>query len=370
MVKYQQAVALGSRDLAQFTAQNFQILLYCNLYNIAVECQNTAEARAVLVALGEYMSINGVTVAGCDCGCGQSTTNSTEPTVIYPLYNSAVYNSATELARGIIELATQAESNAGVDDTRAITPLKLKVSLDNRAATETVIGLAEIATQAESEAAASEGTITNIDHTRILTPRGWRWAWNKALTLAWAFAEKISFSKGINLVSSAFPLIDGDLTFNSNRYYGKISGNVVTIITNESAAAEGTRGVAEIATQVETNAGTNDTKIVTPLKQQKRLYDSANTATGATSVTLNTINGKAIFTDSCAEAPSWVDYVINNSLINSSSLVAVNVQSDSGSAYASLVSVHCGTGAITIAINDGFTATPGFPIVTFQILNP
>jgi hypothetical protein len=129
MVKYQQAVALGSRDLAQFTQQNFQILLYCNLYNIAIECQDTAEARAILVALGEYMSVSGVTVAGCDCGCGQSATNSTEPTVIYPLYNSAVYNSATELAKGIAELATQSETNAGTDDERIVTPLKLQKRL-------------------------------------------------------------------------------------------------------------------------------------------------------------------------------------------------------------------------------------------------
>jgi uncharacterized protein YerC len=143
-VKYQQAVALGSRDLAQFTAQNFQILIYCNLYNIAVECQNTTEARAILVALGEYMSTSGVTVAGCDCGCGQSSTNSTEPTVIYPLYNSAVYNSATELARGIAELATQAETNAGTDDTRIVTPLKLQRRLYDSANTTTGVASATL----------------------------------------------------------------------------------------------------------------------------------------------------------------------------------------------------------------------------------
>lgn len=129
MIKYQQAVALGSRELAQFTAQNFQILLYCNLYNIAIQCQDTAESRAILVALGEYMSISGVTVAGCDCGCGQSSTNSTEPTIIYPLYNSAVYNNATETARGIAELATQTETNTGTDDTKIVTPLKLQKRL-------------------------------------------------------------------------------------------------------------------------------------------------------------------------------------------------------------------------------------------------
>lgn len=162
MIKYQQAVAKGGRELANFTAQNFQILLYCNLYNIAIQCQDTAEARAILVALGEYMSTSGVTVAGCDCGCGQSSTNTNQPTVIYPLYNSAVYNSATELARGIIELATLSEASAGTDQERAITPYSLKHVLDSRVATESQTGLAEIATQAETDAGTND--------TRIVTP--------------------------------------------------------------------------------------------------------------------------------------------------------------------------------------------------------
>lgn len=37
--------------------------------------------------------------------------------------------SATESAQGLIELATTAETQAGTDDTRAITPLKLFNSL-------------------------------------------------------------------------------------------------------------------------------------------------------------------------------------------------------------------------------------------------
>jgi hypothetical protein len=115
---------------------------------------------------------------------------------------------ATETVPGIAELATQAETNAGTDDTKIVTPLKLDTLLDARivAASETAAGIAELATQAETNA----GT----DDTRIVTPL-------KLDTL--------------------------------------LDARIV-------AATETAAGIAEIATQVETDAGTDDTRIVTPLK--------------------------------------------------------------------------------------------------------
>ena len=69
---------------------------------------------------------------------------------------------ATEIIAGIAEIATQAEVNAGADDLRMITALKLKLLLDGRNATEVLTGLAEIATQAEVN--------TGGDDNRIVTP--------------------------------------------------------------------------------------------------------------------------------------------------------------------------------------------------------
>jgi hypothetical protein len=65
---------------------------------------------------------------------------------------------ASETFAGVIEIADTTETNAGTDDTRAVTPLKLA----GRTATEGRTGIAEIATNAE--------TNTGTDDTRIVTP--------------------------------------------------------------------------------------------------------------------------------------------------------------------------------------------------------
>ncbi|HUT86403.1 MAG TPA: hypothetical protein VMW66_06185 [Elusimicrobiales bacterium] len=67
---------------------------------------------------------------------------------------------ATTLVKGQIELATNAETQAGTDAERAITPL----ALSSRSTTTTRTGIAELATQAEAEAGA--------DNERITTPLG------------------------------------------------------------------------------------------------------------------------------------------------------------------------------------------------------
>lgn len=97
--------------------------------------------------------------------------------------------------------------------------------------------------------------------------------------------------------------------------------------------------------------------------------NTANTATGVTSVTINKINGVARFTQVCANAPSWTEYIIYNNLVATDSLISVWVQSTAPSTITLFLSATAGTGQITVSINDGGSGSPSAPIVMFEILN-
>lgn len=144
--------------------------------------------------------------------------------------------SATETRSGLVELATDAETQTGTDTARAITPANLSA----RSATETTSGIAEIATQTETD--------TGTDDNRIVTPL-------KAAT---------------RFLAKAGGTLTGFLTLHANPTSAM---HAVTkqyadglVVGGASPASETVAGIAEIATQVETDAGTDDTRIVTPLK--------------------------------------------------------------------------------------------------------
>tara|TARA_R110000868_G_scaffold36571_1_gene129741 strand:- start:893 stop:2962 length:2070 start_codon:yes stop_codon:yes gene_type:complete len=378
-VQYQEAVAQGSRQISQFQQQNFQILIYCNLYNLAVECQHTTEARAILVALSEYMNTNGVTVMGCSCGCGNTSNNSTEPTVIYPLYNTAVYNSATEIAEGIIQLATQAETDAGLndtkaitplklanyigfllpiasetiagiieiatqletitgtDDTKAITPLKLKQGIASTIATTTSAGIAEIADQTESEYAASAVLAVQADNTKILTPRGWRYAWDKAKLLAQSFNGLVAFQKGIQLGLNSTPINEGELWYQDFSFKGYIEGpGPVTLVTDLS------------------------------------LFDPTNTATSASNITLNEKNGTLVYTFILATNTA-ATFILQNTLITVDSVILYSVHYENTNQAVIIVPTYSifSDGVLYFNVkNIGNQTSTGTIKINFTILNP
>ena len=228
-----------------------------------------------------------------------------------------LYNrSASTSRRGVVELATQSETDTGTSTVRAIVPATLASRLLSftRNATETVNGFAELATQTEADA----GT----DDSRIITPKK---LWS-ILTAKFArIDERPTFDEGIN--TGGKPIIysgsgtnvdhiwyhDGDNEFhlvadreegavgNANLKIGGIqltSGVKVTGVSDSATstskttlassyavdvarddgtrqATETQRGQAEIATQAETDAGTDHTRMVTPKTLASRLTSLA-----------------------------------------------------------------------------------------------
>ena len=131
---------------------------------------------------------------------------------------------------GLIEIATQTETDAGTDYTRAVTPK----TLNDRNATQTLTGIARIGTQVEFDA----GLLDNV----ISTP----------LKVKTRFDDTARTS-----VSAASGLIETGTLWN---HY--------TLDIQEASNTQ--RGTARLATQTEVNAGTDDKTIITPLKLQAK----------------------------------------------------------------------------------------------------
>jgi hypothetical protein len=253
-------------------------------------------------------------------------------------------------------------------------------------ATEFNMGAALLTSQADAELAATESVVANIDHTKIITPRGWRWAWNKALTLAWAFAEKISFSKGINLLNSSTPTANGDVTFNNTQYYGRINNSVVTFITNASAASEFDRGVLLLASTTDANnAGDlsinistlNDTKAMTPKKWRQAynnsVFNAANVSIGTSPRFINTTSGVATFTNILASGAAST-FILQNTLVTTSSIIQYSVKYENSNQAIPIVSSYSidpAGGIIRFNVNNiGNQSTNADIAIAFTILNP
>ena len=134
---------------------------------------------------------------------------------------------ATETAAGISQVATQIEVDSGIDDTKIVTPKKLKGY--NKQATETSAGTAQIATQSEVD----EGD----DDRKIVT------------------SKKLK------------EMLDSVLTIFATNYVN------LTQLATESLA-----GIIKISTTAQVIAGTDDTTAVSPRKL-KELYAAGSSKT-------------------------------------------------------------------------------------------
>lgn len=179
---------------------------------------------------------------------------------IAKIVQNGAAGSASEAAAGILKLSTSSLVIAGIDDSTAVTPLKLAKKLASylTQATENIFGWAKVATQATTNAGTDDAT--------IVTPK----------KLATWFAANVSQATEL-LAGLAKIATTGQVTA------GTDDATIVTPLklsqriaaTAPVAASELISGVIRLASQTQANAGSDDATAVTP----KKLRAAANTCT-------------------------------------------------------------------------------------------
>lgn len=95
---------------------------------------------------------------------GTDTTRATTPANIAAALATVTIADASTTVKGKVELATNAETTTGTDTALATTPAGVKAAIDARTGTETAAGILELATNAE--------TVTGTDTVRATHPAG------------------------------------------------------------------------------------------------------------------------------------------------------------------------------------------------------
>lgn len=188
--------------------------------------------------------------------------------------------------RGIAAIATQAQIDAGTDNTTIVTPALLQYRLQNPHASQTVWGYTRYATDAES--------VTVSNDLVSITPRSLNYVFNnrKATEIVWGSAKLSTTAQATsgtddttamtplkvkqaisalvpvqsNATESAFGLVQlatvAEVRAGTIRDGFAISPYTFIRLT----ASESDLGLLRIATQAEVNAGTDNTKAITPQK--------------------------------------------------------------------------------------------------------
>lgn len=196
---------------------------------------------------------------------------------------------ATTAAAGIVELATNAEAQAGTDATRAVTP----ASLASKLASTTALGLVEEATAGEINASTATGgtgarLYMNPDRMSSAADLGTYVATNDKV---WALDDstgQMGWVAASSVAPAATATASGavELATNAETQAGTDATRAVTPAGLASLTATTTRdGIVELATNAEVQAGTDTTRAVTPAA----LASLTATATRAGLVELATV---------------------------------------------------------------------------------
>lgn len=117
------------------------------------------------------------------------------------------YPPATETEYGVVKLATQAQTDAGVADDVVVTPKKLKAWV--KQATETVLGMLKVASQSQLDTAVADDLVVTPKKLKngfscLLAPTGYIAlpSWLKNVTIQWG----VGTSKSVGVLDTIFPI--------------------------------------------------------------------------------------------------------------------------------------------------------------------
>jgi len=160
---------------------------------------------------------------------------------------------ATTTVKGIVELATSAETTTGTDAVRATTPAGVKAAILANAtalpvASATVQGIVELATDAE--------TVSGVDATRAATPASVK----AALT---AFVPPAAVDATVTTKGIVELATDTEAVTGTDTVRAVTPANVKAVFTS-TIASDTAKGVVELATDAEAVTGTDATRATTP----------------------------------------------------------------------------------------------------------
>jgi hypothetical protein len=177
-----------------------------------------------------------------------------------------------------------------------------------------------------------------------------------------------------NASGDVFPMVQGSANFKTTL------AKIATFLQGFLPASETAKGFVELATQAETDTGTNDVTAVTPLKLKTSSQwatkitklNIANTASGNDSVTINAESGIATFTRPITHNDAH-NFTINNNTISATDVVETKL-SYNGAGYPAILHCTCTANTITIhmanlKVGGGSDNTNGNLVVSFLKVN-